>query len=588
MKFQIENPALLNSRFRFDDILFLDINFHRLNLTRGSSYLPLPDWIEKKKAIVNSQNNDEECFKWAVITGLEFPNIKSHPERISNLTKFSNNYDWSSLEFPVLTKDIGLFKINNDVLINVLAVEGREIYIHRKSRRVGREINLLFIHEDGINHYTAIKSLSRLLSSKNSNTKRKQHFCTNCLQGFTRELSRDQHQVYCEDNETVRVEMPREGSTVEFCDGQNQFKAPFFMYADFESILEPIESPNRDPNQPYIQNVSQHVSSGWCVYSKFAYSEVKDPLKIYRGKDCVKKFCDHVKGEAHRLYHAFPEKPMGPLTKKQWKKYKKASRCHICFKSFTEDNPKVSDHCHYSSLYRGAALSLCNLRYRIPSYIPVVFHNLSCYDAHLFIRELATSVPGGAKMGVITKNKKDYITFSIKIAVDKHVDKNGVEKDKEIELRFIDSFKFMSSSLDSLVTNLVGGGQELFGFEGYTPAQYELLVKKGIYPYEYMSKWEKFNETKLPPKEAFYSKLNMVGVSEENYEHVRKVWREFEIKNLGEYHDLYFKVDVILLANVFEAFREVCLKNYGLDPAHFYIAPGLAWKACFKKKLELG
>ena len=208
MKFQSENPALLNSRFIFNEVLYLDTNFHCLDLTRGSSYLPLPDWIEKKKAIINPQNNDEECFKWVVIAALEFPNIKSHPERMSNLTKFSKNYDWSGLEFPVSTKDSGLFEINNDVSINVLAVKGREIYIHRKSRRVGREINWLFIHEDGINHYTAIKSLSRLLSSKNSNTKHKQHFCTNCLQGLTRELSRDQHQVYCEDNETVRVKMP--------------------------------------------------------------------------------------------------------------------------------------------------------------------------------------------------------------------------------------------------------------------------------------------------------------------------------------------------------------------------------------------
>ena len=455
---------------------------------------------------------------------------------------------------------------------------------------MGREINLLFIHEDGINHYTAIKSLSRLLSSKKSNSKRTQHFCTNCLQGFTRELSRDQHQVYCEDNETVRVEMPREGSTVEFCDGQNQFKAPFIMYADFESIFEPIESPNPDPNQPYSQNVNQHVSSGWCVYSKFAYGEVKDPLKIYKGKDCVKKFCDHVKGEAYRLYHAFPEKTMDLLTKKQWEKYKKASRCHICFKPFTQDSMKVRDHCHYTGRYRGPAHRNCNLMYKIPSYIPVVFHNLSGYDAHLFIRDLAASVPGGAKMGVIAKNKKDDITFLIKVAVDKCVDKNGVEKDKEIEHKFIDSFKFMSSILGSLTNNLVRGGQELFGFEEYTPAQYELLVKKGIYPYEYMSEWEKFKETKLPPKEAFYSKLNTAGVSEEDYEHAKKVWREFEIKTLGEYHDLYLKTDVILLANVFEAFREVCLKNYGLDLAHFYTAPGLAWKACLKKtriRLEL-
>ena len=105
-----------------------------------------------------------------------------------------------------------------------------------------------------------------------------------------------------------------------------------------------------------------------------------------------------------------------------------------------------------------------------------------------------------------------------------------------------------------------------------------------------MNNWDKFKETKLPPKEAFYSKLNMTGVREEDYEHVNRVWKEFRIKDLGEYHDLYLKTDVILLANVFEAFRKVCLKNYGLDPAHFYTAPGLAWKACLKKtriRLEL-
>ena len=191
-------------------------------------------------------------------------------------------------------------------------------------------------------------------------------------------------------------------------------------------------------------------------------------LTLYQGKDCVKKFCDHIIGEARKLYHAFPERPMTPLTPKEIEKHKKSQRCHICFKPFKEDNPKVRDHCHYTSRYRGPAHTKCNLQYKIPSYIPVVFHNLSGYDAHLFIRELAAPKPGGAKIDVIAKNKEDYITFSIRVAVDKYIDKNGVEKEKEIELRFIDSFKFISSSLDSLMTNLVRGGKKLFGFEEYT------------------------------------------------------------------------------------------------------------------------
>ena len=185
MKFQIEKPVLLNSRFVFNQFLYLDVNFHLLNLMRGSSYFPLPDWLARKKAIVNPHNDDEECFKWSVITA-EKVGMKD-PQRVSNLRKFTDNYDWSGLKFPVSSKDIGKFESNNNVSVNVLAVEGKDIYIHRKCRRMGGEIYLLMVSEDGINHYTAIKSLSRLLKSSNTKHKCKQHFCMNCLQGFMQE-----------------------------------------------------------------------------------------------------------------------------------------------------------------------------------------------------------------------------------------------------------------------------------------------------------------------------------------------------------------------------------------------------------------
>ena len=107
MKMQFENPTLGNSRLRFDGILFLDVSFHWLNITRGSSYLPLPDWIVKKKAIINPHNNDEECFKWAIIAASE---IGKDPQCVSNLRKFADNYNWSGLKFPVAIKDIGVFK----------------------------------------------------------------------------------------------------------------------------------------------------------------------------------------------------------------------------------------------------------------------------------------------------------------------------------------------------------------------------------------------------------------------------------------------------------------------------------------------
>ena len=314
--------------------------------------------------------------------------------------------------------------------------------------------------------------------------------------------------------------MPNVKPIVKYSDGQYQFKVPFMMYADFESILEPIQGASNDPNVSSTRGVNIHTPSGWCVYSKFSYGNITSPLTQYRGPDCVSKFCKHTISEAKRLYNSFPEKPMEPSTKLQLKEYKRATKCHICFKPFSEKKRKVREHCHYTGLYRGAVHSSCNLQYKIPNYIPVIFHNLAGYDAHLFIRELAKYTTG---MGVIAKNTEDYISFSIKVEVDKYIDKGGNEHRKEMELRFIDSIKFMSSSLDSIVNNLARGVHEFWGFESYNDRQRKLLICKGIYPYEYMDSWDRFKETSLPSIERFYSNLNMSGVSDEDYEHTCSV-----------------------------------------------------------------
>ena len=147
----------------------------------------------------------------------------------------------------------------------------------------------------------------------------------------------------------------------------------------------------------------------------------------------------------------------------------------------------------------------------------------------------------------------------------------------------------MTSGLDSLTNNVVKGGKRLFDISDDC-SEYNLLTRKGVYPYEYMDSWDRFEETSLPPINKFFSKLNGSGISEEDYEHANRIWDKFSIRNLGEYHDLYLRTDVILLANVFEEIRNTCMKHYGLDPANFYTSPGLAWKACLKKtgiELEL-
>ena len=208
---QIENPALRNSKFVFNRVLHMDIDFRRLNLTRASSYVSLPDWLMKKKAIINPKNSDMECFKWAVIAAMNWEEIGKNPKRVSNLRRYEGDFDWSDIEFPVSFRDINKFERNNEIGVNILAVESKKIYICRKGRDYNRIVNLMLITDvenPNKKHYIAVKSLSRLLSKQNSKYKEAQHFCSNCLNGFESEIIRDEHYEYCRSKDSVRVEMP--------------------------------------------------------------------------------------------------------------------------------------------------------------------------------------------------------------------------------------------------------------------------------------------------------------------------------------------------------------------------------------------
>ena len=183
MQQQIENPALRDSKFVFNGVIHMDIDFHRLNLTRGSSYI-LPDWLAKKGAIINPKNSDMKCFKWAVIAAMKWKDIGDHPERISKLRRYEDDFDWDGMKFPASFRDIKRFESRNEITINILAFKRKQIYICRKGKEYDRVANLMLITDHNNKHYIAIKSLKRLLSMQNSKHKASQHFCINCLQGF--------------------------------------------------------------------------------------------------------------------------------------------------------------------------------------------------------------------------------------------------------------------------------------------------------------------------------------------------------------------------------------------------------------------
>ena len=225
--------------------------------------------------------------------------------------------------------------------------------------------------------------------------------------------------------------------------------------------------------------------------------------------------------------------------------YDNSTLCHICNKEIGED--RVRDHCHLSGKFTGAAHEVCNLKYKVPKFFPVVFNNLSGYDSHLFIKTLGNSE---GNISCIPNNEENYISFMKQVIVDKFVNKEVKEVNVKRKLRFIDSLRFMFAILDKLSSNLkIDQFVNLKKY--YSGNQLSLLLRKGVYPYDYVDSMKKFDETSLPPKEAFYSKFMDEGITDEDYQHAQTVWKEFNIESMKDYHNLYNLSDVLLLSDVF-------------------------------------
>ena len=586
---RIQNFNQRGSNWRFERVLSLDIHFTDFQPLRGSTFLPLPSKISTKKAVINMKNNDDQCFKWSVTRALNPVDV--HPERVSKeLKDQSQRLDWSGLKFPVKLDQIIIFEKNNpQISINVFGFEG-DVYPLRLSKRSEREqtINLLLISDEAKQHYCLIKSLSRLLSSQVSGHKESNVFCLNCLNHFPNEEKLKIHEEYCLKNQTIRIEMPEKGSLVTFIHHNRSIKVPFVVYADFEAFTEEIPRSKQNEKFSFTQKYQRHKPSGFCFKIVCFDEKYNQKPVLFRAEsedeDISAIFVEMLERDIKRIQEKFDFSKKMIFSPKDKDDFEKARVCWICRKEFGESK-KQRDHCHFTGKYRGAAHVKCNLQFKKPKFTPVIFHNLSGYDAHLFVKNLGRT-EGNIKC--IPNNEEKYISFSKEIVVGEYKNKKGEKVEVKHEIRFLDSFKFMASSLESLVGNL--GLEKLIETKKEFGTRFELISRKGIYPYDYMNGIKKFSEEKLPQKEKFYSKLNDSNISDEDYDHAQRIWKEFGMKNLGEYHDLYLKSDVLLLADVFEEFRNVCMENYSLDPAWYYTSPGLSWDALLKHsgvKLEL-
>ena len=266
---------------------------------------------------------------------------------------------------------------------------------------------------------------------------------------------------------------------------------------------------------PVPQKYQKHKIISFSYYIKcFDDTVYKPVLRTYTGPDAAKTLVEWLESDI-RLIAKIPKKDI-IFGKEEEERFNKETKCWICNGEFKNDKDvKVIDHCHFTGEYRGAAHNSCNLKYRKPNFTPITFHNFGAYDSHLFIKELGFSE---GNIDCIPNNEEKYISVTKKIQVGSYTNREGEIKPLYHQLRFIDSYKFMPASL---VNNLPKDAFYSVNRE-YGEKNLELLTRKGVYPYDYMNTPEKLKETELPPKEAFYSKLNNEGISDEDYTHAKK------------------------------------------------------------------
>ena len=566
------------------------INIVNYNPLKGSSYIELPQELQNSaKGLINMKNKDNECFRWCHIRHLNPQN--KDPQRIKKTDKqFIEKLDYSSIEFPVTVKQINKIEKQNNICINLFGYEEKQKFpIYISKEKYQDHMELLLITEGENKHYVLIKDFNKFMFRQTKH-EHKKHFCMYCLQCFSREDVLTKHINNCISiNGKQAINMPEKGDKVYFKNHHKQSPVPFVIYADFEAITEKIQGCQPNIEKSYTVAYQKHTDCGYGYKVVCCYDDkYTKPVQIHRGENAVYKFMENMLEEVNwckSKMKKYFNKPL-KMTVENEMDFKKAIKCHICDIRYTTEDIRVRDHCHITGEFRGSAHQDCNLKLQIKPdtiKIPVIFHNLRGYDSHFIMQEIGKI----AKEHTYTNKKGEKVEMNINCIP------NNMEKYMAFmlgnHLVFLDSFQFMSSSLDNLVKNLP---DEAFKYtkQEFEKEQFNLMKQKGIYPYDHMDSFDRFNETKLPVQQDFYSILNNEHISDEQYKHAQNVWNTFNLKTMGDYHDLYLKSDILLLADVFENFRKTCLQYYKLDPCHYFTSPGLSWDAMLKMtdiKLEL-
>ena len=497
------------------------IDSHYINVTlykplNGSSYMELPTELRNpKKGLINIKNKDDECFRWCHIRHLN-PQTE-HPERIKKEDKQSiEGLNCEGIEFPISQKHYNKVEKQNSIRINVFGYKhGQPFPIHISKEMFKDQMNLLLVTEDEKKHYVLIKDFNAFMYNQTKH-KNKKHFCMYCLQCFSSERILANHINNCLTiNGAQAINMPKQGENIlKFNNFHKQLPVSFVIYADFEAIKKKIQGCEQSEEmkedkdrRSYTKAYQTHEDCGYGYKVICCYDDKYCKYTcIYRGENAVYEFMEKMLEEVECCKAVIKKHFNKPLvmTEVDEQHFKTMDGCHICGEKYTDKDVRVRDHCHITGKFRGSAHQECNLKLKIKPEnlkIPVIFHNLQGYDSHFIMQQIGeiankhgyTNIKGEKQdlnINAIPKIMEKYMAFML-----------------GNHLTFIDSFQFMSSSLDKLVSNLPKDDL-IYTSKVFKGKRFNLMSQKGVYPYDFMDSFEKFNQRELPNKDQFYSILN--------------------------------------------------------------------------------
>lgn len=570
----LENFTKQDSDLEFDGIEALDIKFNLLPNLSGRGVFNLPPKLKRMQAVINVQTT-KDCFKYALLSILHYDEVDS------NSRKRPNKYEqWIyDLKFGNVNpsdvhirKDIPVIEKLNSIKINVHVFENGELQgcVYNDHKVVSsKTINLLLVvNRDGEKHYCGIPSLSRLYFHTKK-THNQQHMCERCIRSFTTKQELDEHFQWCARGR-LQIELPPKETQFSYSAFAKELRPLKVIYADIESYIKddihyPAAIASYEVWHPDIATQRQQNTD----------------INSWSGEDSILGFLRYLDQMAHQLhkYDNTMTRQAMTLSTQQQQEFDECTYCPRC-KSIFDSNKhkKVRDHDHITGKYRSPLCHTCNSKLCLSRrMLPIIFHNFKNYDAHQIIKHGIGKFKHW-QLSTIPQTKEKFMNLTARIPVDQT--KEG--KIVFFNVVFLDSYQFMSSSLANLVKNLDSLPFTEVLKRNCPNLSNDVIKRKGVFPYSYFNSLSKLQETSLPPRSAFKNDLNNEECSEDDYQFAERAWQEFNCQSFGDYLMVYLKLDVLLLACVFERFRDKALQQDGMDPVHFVSLPGLSFLSAFK------